>query len=1617
LAHSFLSRIGDEPSLPDEALDGRSALADLNGDGRPDIITRVKYHNPLPPVIDRRAKLSSLNSGNGFEAPTGSVCQLPDPLGECDESSMLIRYMVTNYDPLWEKIEIKRSGAREFDVNGDGLDDHFVASSGDDEIYLNNGHGYAEDDASDPWDFPNEEIYFDDNEAFLHSADVGTRIVDLNGDGRLDVVRYQQVSPMHLLFNNGNPAGRAEDGPWIEPASTTPWAVERFVDAYGRDNGIRFADMNGDGMVDMIRMVPGNRYIRLNKGEVPDLLISVTNHFGGTTSITYRAEMVPGMGVLQVVDSIETDAGTADPAQMSKYSYEDPEYEPAEREFRGFGVVTATRAMPLPQDERVVVTVYKQGAADFGLPESVAVSDPVLGEVRRTEFAYTEDTDGPPFVSLLASKRVSEFGENLWRETLTEFVYGDLYGNLEALIEHGDVCAGCTGDDRRWDFHYTVDDDSYLVDRVNRRLLCPGVGACGEQNRVRETHLYYDGHNDNLEAEPLKGNLTKRVEVLEAGAGPTTTYGYDAYGNVTQVTNPRRNAGEPLSGSPVVIEYEDGGYYAFPTSITNAAEHETRLAYTDLGGVCSVDYPAGAGLVQYEQGPNDYPAQTGWVRCYDAFGRPTRERAPNDLAETTWTYDDVLHKVSERRRATESGTLRETTTSFDGLGRVIATQSSGASGDVYANRSYDGAGRLETQTDPHYLSDTVRTTRYAYDVLDRVTRVYLPGRRPAEVPEQVIEYDAGTVTFTDANHFVRVEKVDPWGNVVEVDEPEVENNIPITRYVYDVANLLTKITDPGGNVTEIFYDKLGRREDLYDPDAGHYSYGYDSNGNLRDLEGPNGTVHWTYEALDRPKTRDPGNVVWSYDADPNGKGLLAMRTEEAVTRTYNPIQYDLLGRIRDENRKAGDQTHNFKTTYDPLGQIESRTYPGGQEVDWIRDDAGFLLEIRGYVGETEYAYATEIDWDAQERLESWTDGDGLTSTNTFEDSTGRIRNVNVGDFESLEYTFDPGDRLVGIIDWVRGGARSFQYDQVNRLIDARGPFRSGVSDVLLYDYDDLGNVTCLGASNLTNCQEGTAFTYRSPSPGQGVVQPHAPLQINNQNVTHDGAGNLTGRGVYTYHYNVLGEMASVEENTTTVASMSYDATGGLAKMVEGGEERYLIAEDFEWLKTSQLRRVQIPLAGTVIASHQASYNPGSGGPGICVALLPVVDGDWRAPLGLFAPGLCAFVLLQVGFALRRRPRGARLRVVLAAGTGGVFLVATSVPLPGLVSEARADAPGVTYYHGDYLGSSLVITNGTDVQQVLYRPFGEAAPSSSQVPEYGFTGQRYVSSIGIYDYGARWYDPELGRFLSPDSVVPTVYDPQSVNPYSYVRNNPLNRIDPTGNFDWGGLWGGFTGFFSNIFAPIGNAFTSAGGSFDSFMDSVGNGFQIDSLSFGFGGGGLPQVQVQFGPGAQAATSSAPSQGSLRSDVQGYAQVQSNLVRRGAIDDAYATGMIFEYALERSGPEGALNNVSAVLSDVAGRFGRDPGNWYLGYQAFGQSGFRSAFGETPSGNQVRHFTAHVLLGYYWGNGAAARSFVAWREGGFRGPDYASGVAGLNLGVGLRSGAVTGSNIFDVVQDYLR
>jgi RHS repeat-associated protein len=120
-----------------------------------------------------------------------------------------------------------------------------------------------------------------------------------------------------------------------------------------------------------------------------------------------------------------------------------------------------------------------------------------------------------------------------------------------------------------------------------------------------------------------------------------------------------------------------------------------------------------------------------------------------------------------------------------------------------------------------------------------------------------------------------------------------------------------------------------------------------------------------------------------------------------------------------------------------------------------------------------------------------------------------------------------------------------------------------------------------------------------------------------------------------------------------------------------------------------------------------------------------------------------------------------------------------------------------FYHNDHLGGVNVITDisGTRVQLNEYDPWGKVSRTEGNVdPEKRFTGQILDPESGLYYYGARYYDPELARFISPDPIVPSPGDPQSLNRYSYVRNNPVKYIDPTGH----SFWSAIGNFFKNLF---------------------------------------------------------------------------------------------------------------------------------------------------------------------------------------------------------------------------
>ncbi len=127
----------------------------------------------------------------------------------------------------------------------------------------------------------------------------------------------------------------------------------------------------------------------------------------------------------------------------------------------------------------------------------------------------------------------------------------------------------------------------------------------------------------------------------------------------------------------------------------------------------------------------------------------------------------------------------------------------------------------------------------------------------------------------------------------------------------------------------------------------------------------------------------------------------------------------------------------------------------------------------------------------------------------------------------------------------------------------------------------------------------------------------------------------------------------------------------------------------------------------------------------------------------------------------------------------------------LIAQRKGTA--LSYIHQDHLTSTSVTSDssGAQTSTIKYFPFGATRSTSGTIPtDKKFTGQR-LDSTGLYYYGARYYDANIGRFISADSIVPDFTNPQCLNRYSYCLNNPLRYTDPTGQWSWGDLWGSFT----------------------------------------------------------------------------------------------------------------------------------------------------------------------------------------------------------------------------------
>jgi len=250
----------------------------------------------------------------------------------------------------------------------------------------------------------------------------------------------------------------------------------------------------------------------------------------------------------------------------------------------------------------------------------------------------------------------------------------------------------------------------------------------------------------------------------------------------------------------------------------------------------------------------------------------------------------------------------------------------------------------------------------------------------------------------------------------------------------------------------------------------------------------------------------------------------------------------------------------------------------------------------------------------------------------------------------------------------------------------------------------------------------------------------------------DAIGNITSTSrLGNYAYPPSGA-ASVRPHavisTTSGYSYTYDANGNMLTRIElSGTLRYTYTQ--QWDVENHLIAVTSTATLTVTRFYY--------------------DGDGQRVKKVESRGGTTITTAYVG---------AHFEKNVTAG------VTTTYYYAGATRVAMRQGSSVYYIHADHLGSASLTTDyqGNKLGELRYMPYGETRYVWGTTPtDRRYTGQREEAALGsLYDYGARFYSPSLGRFLSADTMVPSPGNPQSLNRYSYALNNALKYMDPTGH---------------------------------------------------------------------------------------------------------------------------------------------------------------------------------------------------------------------------------------------
>ncbi len=607
----------------------------------------------------------------------------------------------------------------------------------------------------------------------------------------------------------------------------------------------------------------------------------------------------------------------------------------------------------------------------------------------------------------------------------------------------------------------------------------------------------------------------------------------------------------------------------------------------------------------------------------------------------------------------------------------------------------------------------------------------------------------------------------------------VETASGLTTFVYDEARNLVAKQDANAHLTIYAYDRANRRTDEWQqldaqarltsrsqvaalqrtvlPDAGfttgtlHWSASYDLTGNVTQVTEPKGDVRVsTYGALNRLGTTTftqhdkplgvvvPTSTTTGYDGDGKVKTVIQVKS---VSRTFLDVdstvtevttaEHDGLGRLWREHRYDGKVV---EYAYDLKGNRKKVTDPDGVETSYDYDAADRLATVTTPRGAATYAH--------------WPDG--LRKGTSLPNGLGEGR------------CYDPAGRVTAIV--TRTGAVA---DTCPDTLQDQSRFR--------YGYDANGNRLTQQewrtdpATQALGAMEETSYGYDAVDRLVGVQYPGGKAEL----YRLDPVGNRTGERELSGAALSAAELTSFEPPAG--ATLVRDVTGTfnradwLTALTDAKDAARAVS--LGWTASGELRTKT-----TATVSRQLTWD-GRG------ALVAVADNG--VEVGRYDYD-------ADGLRVKRRTAAENVEYVLDDTHVIQETDANVLEHPayrryhyGAEPLMVVDGARARFIGTDALGSPTDLTGTTGQVEAKrqYDAWGRyrngTAPGAGEA-KLGFTGHQFDPETGLVYARARYYDPEIGRFVSRDSYEGTLGDAPSLHRFAYSAANPLRYTDATGN---------------------------------------------------------------------------------------------------------------------------------------------------------------------------------------------------------------------------------------------